>query len=337
MSTSATCKSYRLYFISLWFVFGLLQSQIGFADTSVDDTETAIDDAESVIETDQEISADTIKSFPSLFNPFFSNYVIAGADSDTTNIASDEEEKNWDIKFQISFLSQINTGVTRLENRLGDLSRIIGKYVGPWYFGYTQESYWDTGRSSSPFRESNYRPEFFFHSPVSSRMGQNASLYYGWVHESNGRDGDESGGWDRLFVRYNHSFGKQYTDQNHASLGSTWNVDLRVWHILNESRRNDDIWDYAGSAELKLNVRHNNICPFSSRVCAIGLTLRKGGKFSDTSHGLLQFEHRFPITRTGINFVTQVTTGHGHSIERYNQHESAIRIGFQFSDLTVPQ
>jgi len=322
-------KSSRLLLISLWIIPVLLQTQASFADTSPNDADTAIVQ-------DQKEVGNTVKPLPNLFNPFYSNYVITGADSDSSNIDSDEEEKNWDIKYQISFLSQINTGVSRLENKIGSISRTISRYIGPWYFGYTQESYWDTGRSSAPFRESNYRPEFFFRSPMSSRFGQNASLYYGWVHESNGRDGDESGGWDRLFMRYNHSFGMQVENQNHTSLGSMWNVDLRVWHILNASQRNDDIWDYAGSVELMLNARHNKICPFSTRVCAIGLTLRKGGKLTDTSYGLLQLEHRIPVTRTGINFVTQLTTGHGHSIERHNQHESAIRFGFHFSDLFVP-
>lgn len=286
---------------------------------------------------EQESNANLVQE---LFNPFTSNYVLIGADSDTSELDSDEDEKNWDIKFQLSFVSQINTGASRFENKFGQFSRFVTRYIGPWFFAYTQESYWDTGRDSAPFRESNYRPELFFRSPFSEKFseqfGKRTGLYYGWIHESNGRDGDESGGWDRLFLRLNVPFGASRPSRNLSSLNSTWNLDLRLWQIFSESQRNPDIWKYAGSGELTLNVKHTNICPFSSRVCNMALTLRKGGKLADSSYGLVQLEHRVPITKTGIHIVTQLTSGHGYSIERYNQHESAVRIGFQFSDLFAP-
>lgn len=273
---------------------------------------------------------------PDLYNPYYQNYVLFGADSDSTDVDNDEDEKNVDIKFQISFVSQINIGASRLDNDIGEFSGTVSDFLGPWFFGYTQESYWDIGKDSSPFRESNYRPEFFFRAPLSHRLGKNANLFYGWIHESNGRDGDESGGWDRLFIRYNDSFGRRMNESDNTILNSMWNVDLRVWDIYSESKRNKDIWRYAGSAELIVNFQHENACPFSSRTCSIALTLRKGGKIDDTSHGLVQLEHRFPITATGVKLVTQITSGYGHSIERYNRHESAIRIGFQFSEFFVP-
>src|SRR5204862_219711 len=60
----------------------------------------------------------------------------------------------WNARFQISF-----------KYRLFDQSAGFGAQQ-PWlqgfYFGYTQSSLWDLSSESKPFRDTSYRPSFFW-------------------------------------------------------------------------------------------------------------------------------------------------------------------------------
>jgi hypothetical protein len=62
------------------------------------------------------------------------------------------------------------------------------------YFGYTQPAYWDLTSDSKPFVDTNYMPSFFYYIPDTGRnVGGNAvGISAGYVHESNGRDGEDS-------------------------------------------------------------------------------------------------------------------------------------------------
>jgi len=273
-----------------------------------------------------------------LFKPFYPNYLVVGADSQlsSTDFNDDNlDREDLDLRFQLSFVSQFNTGATEyIRNKTGV------KFVdifGPFYFGFTQEAYWDIGLDSAPFRETNYRPEFFFRFPHIP----NLDLYYGYIHESNGKDGDESGGWDRVFARVNIPFGRPISKDNATSFDRQWNFDLRVWHILNGtvSNRNSDIRDFAGDFEAIVNVSkvRNKYACLWRRKCGFTLMMRKGGSFiSGFDHGLVQFEYRTPITATGVQLVAQFSSGDGFSIERHDVHETAFRVGIQFTDLFNP-
>jgi len=243
-----------------------------------------------------------------LFNPFYPNYVLIGADSLTSELDREAEDINADIKFQLSFVTQFNTG----------LAEVVPLDMG------------------SKFVDINYRPEFFFRLPYFSEF----DFYYGYIHESNGRDGEESGGWDRAFFRVNWDFGEPISRANDTSLKNKWNLDVRGWKILpgTTSNRNRDIRKFAGNFEATINVSKINnrwLC-FSRKKCGYGLVLRKGGGIDDFSHGLVQLDTRFPITQTGVQLVLQLTSGYGHSIERYNVHETAARVLLQFSDIYTP-
>lgn len=69
-----------------------------------------------------------------------------------------------------------------------------------WFFGYTQKSFWSVQKSSAPFRESNYSPEFFWlYKPdtIPWLPVVQAGLYR---HESTGEAGVGSHGWNITYI-----------------------------------------------------------------------------------------------------------------------------------------
>ena len=64
-------------------------------------------------------------------------------------------------------------------------------------FAYAQNSWWQITQDSAPFRESNYRPELYVSAPVPFAD----ELKIGAMHESNGKGGEESRSWNRLYAQ----------------------------------------------------------------------------------------------------------------------------------------
>jgi len=256
------------------------------------------------------------------FSGFNPNYVLLGFDSIRDGL--EHRRQNIDIKFQISFASRIRAPIPLKEGTIitNTVSGLL-KFTGPLFFGYTQESYWDIGRDSLPFRESNYRPEFFFKNS-STVKGKLIETYFGYIHESNGRDGEASRGWDRLFIRANFSLGKRLEGLINTSIRNKTYFDLKVWYPFQTGSKNEDITHYAGYLQGSLHYLVNS----KTRV---GLTARRG-----TKGGLAQIDATYRPNGKDFQYYMQITSGHGASINRYNRHESSFRMGFIFFDYTAP-
>ena len=75
----------------------------------------------------------------------------------------------------------------------------------PWlsgfYFGYTQNSIWDLSSESKPFRDTSYRPSFFWKWERTDDATCVDGVRFGLEHESNGGDGANSRSINTVFVR----------------------------------------------------------------------------------------------------------------------------------------
>ena len=71
------------------------------------------------------------------------------------------------------------------------------------YGAFSQTSYWDLGAESKPFLDTSYRPELFWHKGFKpGLMGSDGlSVDGGFGHESNGRAGEDTRGYNVLYVR----------------------------------------------------------------------------------------------------------------------------------------
>jgi phospholipase A1 len=146
--------------------------------------------------------------------------------------------QNVEVKFQFSLavpIVQINNSTS-------------------FMFSYTQKSLWQLGNSeiSSPFRETNYKPQFFV--MHQSNMLIFNSAEFGYMHESNGQTSSLSRSWDRIYGGLERLDGPvQY--------------GVRAWYVFSDEENNEDINDFRKS------VCSSSSLPLSPSQCAIYISI----------------------------------------------------------------
>jgi phospholipase A1 len=182
-------------------------------------------------------------------------------------------------------------------------------------FGYTQQSYWQAykGRSSSPFRESNYEPELLFTFPIREQaLGMTWRLAgLSLNHQSNGRSEPLSRSWNRVMLELVAERGDTY-----ASLKPWWRVPEPE-----DEDDNPDIEEYLGNFELRLLQKH--------KKHTFGLMLRNN--LQSDNRGALQLDYTFPIDKRLRGYL-QVFNGYGESLIDYDHISNRIGIGVMLTN-----
>ncbi|PLX82283.1 MAG: phospholipase [Desulfuromonas sp.] len=200
-----------------------------------------------------------------------------------------------ELKFQLSFKMPLWEGI--FADR------------GTLFAGYTQQSYWQAynSKSSSPFRETNYEPELFLNLfndlPV---LGvRNRMVTLGLVHQSNGRGGDLSRSWNRLYAQFAFERGNLY-------------FALRPWYRIPEKSADDDNPDidkYLGHGEF--------YAVYALGKQRLGLMLRNN--LRSENKGAVQLDWSFPLHKKLDGYV-QYFNGYGENLIEYDSSNN--RIGF---------
>ncbi|MCX9158174.1 phospholipase A [Niveibacterium sp. 24ML] len=208
-----------------------------------------------------------------------------------------------EVKFQLSFK------VKAWENMIGD--------NGDLWLAYTQRSFWQLFNKdvSAPFRETNYSPELIntWRTDLSAGGVSLKMVNLGLIHQSNGRAGEFSRSWNRVYAQFGVEAG------NLAVL-------VRPWHRLEEEISNDDnpdIEDYMGRGDLTaiyLRGKHQ-----------FSLVGRHSLRSGDRSHGSLEFDWGFPI-QGNLKGYLQVFTGYGSSLIDYNHKQTTIGAGISLAE-----
>lgn len=183
------------------------------------------------------------------------------------------------------------------------------------YFGYTQTSIWDLGEESAPFRDSSYRPSFFW---LSDRIWESESRRFsmgfdgGFEHESNGKEGTLSRAINTLYARP----ALRYRLEN----GSTLSFAPKVRTYLTREG-NPDISDFRGHTDYQIRWAMDD-GPMISSV------IRRGdGK------GSLQFDVAYPLRGEYLGNLNgflhlQYFNGYGETLLDYNRAAgSQFRVG----------
>ncbi|MGR9578090.1 phospholipase A [Pandoraea sputorum] len=243
-----------------------------------------------------------------------SEAIAPTADAEFARISSNEPMyigfgKNGDAnaRFQLSFKFHI----------LKPDNPSSKSFLDNLYFGYTQLSIWDLEAESAPFRDSNYRPSFFYYVPDTGvRAGWFSSLGVaaGIEHESNGKAGDDSRSINTVFVKPILTFGNP--SEYH------WTIAPKLYAYL-EKKDNPDIQNYRGYMDLLVLWGKPN-------GWQIGATLRKGMK---RNYGSVDVQVTYPLGKlipgTGGYIWLGYFTGYGEDMLDYNRHSpSQVRIGY---------
>jgi outer membrane phospholipase A len=244
--------------------------------------------------------ADPVQRFQSNFSSNEPFYIAVGSRDDTT------------AKFQISFKYRFLSKGGGIDRRTGLSSRL--------FLGYTQKSIWDLDQKSLPFRDTNYRPSFFYlrETPLGcngSRKRCRSGLQIGVEHESNGQGGDDSRSLNVAFVRPTWRLGD--LDDYH------WTLSPKFYGYVTSLSDNRDLPDYRGYVDFLVSLGKLDSWKFAG-------TFRKG---TDASAYSAEIEITYPLDRIfGGNVATflylQVFSGYGESLIDYDRKgPTQIRLG----------
>jgi outer membrane phospholipase A len=212
--------------------------------------------------------------------------------------------QGWNARFQLSF-----------KYRLFDQTAGFGA-ERPWlvgfYFGYTQTSLWDLSSESKPFRDTSYRPSFFWRWERPDYVSWIDGARVGFEHESNGQGGESSRTINTVFVRpeWRWAVGRgelEFTPKAYAYL---------------TNGENPDIAEYRGYVDWR--VRHDAGGQWITTAVARTGTAGKGSF-------LLELSRRTRDLKVGPvsgYLHLQFFNGYGESILDYNvRRTSQIRVG----------
>ncbi|SEP40440.1 phospholipase A [Mucilaginibacter sp. OK283] len=228
-----------------------------------------------------------IKNSPS-FTIYKDNYFITGVPVNTQ-----PTKYNSDVKFQISFKQRLTNAVLPFNTVL--------------YLSYTQKSFWDIYRKSSPFAETNYNPsiaisKFFYYKQ------KLISLSVAFEHESNGKDSIYSRSWNRLALNWAIEASKRSR------------LYLNFWIPFQYEADNPDLLDYVGKLEVAYQWKTLN------QRLMIDATVRKGHKFD--WRGSLQTQVSYRLNKNENQYITlQWFTGYAENLLDYKEKRQMLRLG----------
>lgn len=204
-----------------------------------------------------------------------------------------------EMKFQLSVKAPIK------QNLFGPRSTL--------YFAYTNQSYWQSYNDSvsRPFRETNHEPEIFFTLPNDWKLAgfTNRLMIFGATHQSNGRSGELSRSWNRIYADFVFERGNFY-------------VSIKPWYRIPESDDdNPDILDFMGHGELRF--------AYAKQRFTYSFMMRNN--LDADNKGAYELNFSFPISDRVKGFA-QWFYGYGESLIDYDAPTNRIGIGVALTD-----
>ncbi|MDR3346225.1 MAG: phospholipase A [Campylobacteraceae bacterium] len=210
----------------------------------------------------------------------------------------DDDRNAVETVFQFSLRKDI------LKNFFG-LDEIFG-------IAYTQRSWWQIAKHSTPFRETNYMPEIYVVLPFWNDSSFFKAYKFAFIHESNGQVDPASRSWNRLYF------------EGFFQVKGLF-INPRIWYRIHESEiydDNPDILDYIGYGDLTLTY------PYKEHLFKV---LLRNNLDWDDNRGALQADWTFPIFKSGLFGYVQYFGGYGESLVDYKHKTRRLSLGFAFS------
>ncbi len=203
---------------------------------------------------------------------------------------------NADVKYQISFRQ-------RLTNSYLPFNTFV-------FISYTQKSFWNIYKKSSPFRDTNFNPGIGFgRYLISDDNNYMGSVFLQLEHESNGKDSLNSRSWDFASLS-----GKYYFNDRLFLRAKVW---LPLVLLMDDT--NTDLLTYKGYGNFSVDYRtknerwwfNANITP-RRNVITMNTTLSAAFQVSKKFNQYLFFE---------------LYNGRGDSLLEYKNYDLKLRVG----------
>lgn len=246
----------------------------------------------SMFDYEMESEGEKKSNFFNIFGiyPYKENYFLFW----TYDTDDKPDRKNSEAKFQLSLMKPL------FHNLLG-LNEIYA-------FAYTQQSYWQIFADSSPFRETNYEPEFFILFPIRNEHGLKG-FRLSFNHQSNGQGEPKSKSWNRIIGEVLLKIG-------------TVKISLQAWYRIPEKKEDDDnpdILHYVGNGQLEVYI------PIKEHL--VKFRVRDNLK-TKNNRGLLEVGWSFPVPMFRKTYIyIQYVNGYGESLIDYKRRVQRIGVG----------
>ncbi len=214
--------------------------------------------------------------------------------------------ENEDVESQFQISLKVPLAVGLFNNRM-DI-----------YGAYTNRSFWQmyNSKNSEPFRETNHVPELWaqFRNDWKIWGFTNSVNTIGFNHQSNGRAGELSRSWNRLYATF------LFEQGNWAIAAKPW-----IWVSTDKDRNdNPDIDDYMGHGEVRL-VYGRNGHVFS--------TMLRNQLESGFDRGAVELSWSFPVFNYPyLKGYVQYFYGYGESLIDYDNKVNRLGIGISVTD-----
>lgn len=230
--------------------------------------------------------------------PYKKNYLLPA----TYDFNQSEDRSSFETDFQISIEKPIAYNIFGLNESISA--------------AYTQRSFWQTAKHSSPFRETNYEPEVFIQFPyksTSTLKGYKVALN----HVSNGKNDEFSRSWNRVYL------------EGYFQLSNLFIIP-KIWYRIPENTSDDDnpdIQDYYGNGDLTFL--------YAYRKHTFELALRNNLEFNNINKGSAELNWTFPLPEFLYTQNTyglfQIFSGYGNSLIDYDREVHKVGLGIAFS------
>lgn len=181
------------------------------------------------------------------------------------------------------------------------------------HFGYTQNSFWDLGEDSKPFRDTSYRPSLFWQGKLEERAWWPRTWKAGYEHESNGEEDQDSRSMDTLFLE--PKWQKEFTDGNVLAFSPRFRIYL-------DKEENADIQRYRGYANWAMQYGRDDGWKFSVNYMQ-----------GTSGYATGQIDASYPLgtevfSNIGSFIHFQYFSGYGETLLNYNaRKDDQFRIG----------
>jgi phospholipase A1 len=176
------------------------------------------------------------------------------------------------------------------------------------FLTYTQKSFWNIYKKSSPFSETNYNPAIGLGKFFISKNQYLHLVALTFEHESNGKDSLASRSWNRISLHYMIPVSKK------ASLF------LKAWIPFGYKTDNPDLIKYVGYGEINYTQKSEN------ERFIIDVNLKKGSSW-DTK-GAISSQVAFRLSKSTNQYLSlQYYYGYAESLINYQEKTQMIRLG----------
>lgn len=204
--------------------------------------------------------------------------------------------ENADVKYQISFRQRVSNSYLPFNTFV--------------FISYTQKSFWNIYKESSPFRDTNFNPGIGFgRYLISDNENYFGTIFVQIEHESNGKDSIQSRSWDYASVS-----GKYYFNDRLFFRAKVW-LPL----VLLMDNTNTDLITYKGYGNFSVDYRtknerwwfNANVTPRRNFI-TMNTTVSAAFRVSEKFNQYLFFE---------------LYNGRGDSLLEYKDYDLKLRVG----------